>query len=48
MVLASEAKGVGVARSHGVSIDFQGTRVCALYSELDFAKRSGWARFIVA
>ena len=48
MVLASAAKGSAVARSHGVSIYFPKRKVCALYSELDFAKRSAWARFIAA
>jgi Clostripain family len=48
MVLASAAKGPGVARSHGVSIYFPKHKVCALYAELDFAKKSAWARFIAA
>jgi hypothetical protein len=48
MVLASAAKGSAVARSHGVSIYFPKHKVCALYAELDFAKRSAWARFIAA
>ena len=48
MVLASAAKGSGVARSHGISIYFPKHKVCALYAKLDFAKRNAWAKFIAA
>jgi hypothetical protein len=48
MVLASAAKGSGVARSHGVSIYFPKHKVCALYAKLDFAKKNAWAKFIAA
>jgi len=48
MVLASAAKGAAVSRSHGISIYFPKHKVCALYSELDFAKKSAWARFIAS
>jgi hypothetical protein len=48
MVLASAAKGSGVARSHGVSIYFPKHKVCALYANLDFAKKNAWAKFIAA
>jgi Clostripain family len=48
MVLVSAAKGAQVARSHGISIYFPKHKVCALYSRLDFAKKSAWAGFIAA
>jgi hypothetical protein len=48
MVLASAAKGSGVARSHGISIYFPKHKVCALYAKLDFAKKNAWAKFIAA
>jgi hypothetical protein len=48
MVLASAAKGSGVARSHGISIYFPKHKVCALYAKLDFAKKNTWAKFIAA
>jgi hypothetical protein len=48
MVLASAAKGSGVARSHGISIYFPKHTVCALYAKLDFAKKNTWAKFIAA
>ena len=48
MVLASAAKGSGVARSHGVSIYFPKHKVCALYGKLDFGKKNAWAKFIAA
>ena len=48
MVLASAAKGSGVARSHGVSIYFPKHKVCALYAKLDFGKKNAWAKFIAA
>ena len=48
MVLASAAKGSGVARSHGISIYFPKHKVCALYAKLDFARKNAWAKFIAA
>ncbi|HWZ73635.1 MAG TPA: clostripain-related cysteine peptidase [Casimicrobiaceae bacterium] len=48
MVLASAAKGSRVARSHGISIYFPKHKVCALYANLDFAKKNAWAKFIAA
>jgi hypothetical protein len=48
MVLASAAKGSGVARSHGISIYFPKHKVCPLYAKLDFAKKNAWAKFIAA
>lgn len=46
MVLAAGAKGGKEARSHGTSIYFPKKQVCRLYSGLDFAKKSAWAKFI--
>jgi hypothetical protein len=48
MVLASAAKGSGVARSHGISIYFPKHKVCALYAKLDFARKNAWAKFVAA
>ena len=46
MVLAAGAKGSKEMRSHGTSIYFPKKQVCRLYSGIDFAKKSAWAKFI--
>ncbi|HEU4439016.1 MAG TPA: clostripain-related cysteine peptidase [Methylomirabilota bacterium] len=47
-VLASEAKGRGVAHSHGLTVYFPKKTVSRLYGTLDFARKRGWASFIEA
>jgi hypothetical protein len=47
-VLASEAKGRGLAHSHGLTIYFPKKTVSRLYATLDFARKGGWATFIDA
>src|SRR4029453_11512918 len=47
-VLASEAKGRGLAHSHGLTIYFPKKTVSRLYATLDFARKGGWAPFIDA
>ena len=49
-VVASGAKGDGVANSHGVSIHFPADPsqpLSPLYGNLDFAKDGGWRKFLV-
>ena len=47
-VVASAAKGRGVAHSHGLTVYFPKKSVSRLYGTLDFARKRGWARFIDA
>lgn len=46
IVIATGAKGAGVAHSHGISIYFPKKVVSPLYSTLDFSRRGAWASFI--
>ncbi|HME93880.1 MAG TPA: clostripain-related cysteine peptidase [Methylomirabilota bacterium] len=47
-VLASAAKGQGLAHSHGLTVYFPKKTVSRLYATLDFARKGGWAAFIDA
>jgi hypothetical protein len=47
-VLASAAKGQGLAHSHGLTVYFPKKTVSRLYATLDFARKGGWATFIDA
>ena len=47
-VIASGAKGPGVANSHGLSVYFPKKRLCKLYSTLDITKKNTWDGFLKA
>ena len=47
-VVAGGWKGAGLGRSHGVAIYFPTTAVSPLYPRLDWAKATGWDRFLAA
>jgi hypothetical protein len=46
MVVKSGCKGDSVKDSRGIAIYFPATRVSPLYAELDFARKTGWGRFL--
>ena len=47
-VLAQGSKGAGLRNSHGVAIYFPTRTVSPLYARLDWAKATGWGRFLAA
>ena len=47
-VVAAGSKGAGLRGSHGVAIYFPTTAVSPLYPRLDWAKATGWDRFLEA
>jgi len=48
VVIEHGGKGRSVANSNGIAIYFPTGAVSPLYANLDFAKKSGWSRFIAA
>ncbi|HEV7243302.1 MAG TPA: clostripain-related cysteine peptidase [Thermoanaerobaculia bacterium] len=49
LVLENVAHGISVARAHGVSISFpKRNYISPTYSDLDFAKKSSWVKFLSA
>jgi hypothetical protein len=47
-VLAQGSKGADLSSSHGVAVYFPTRAVSPLYARLDWAKDTGWGRFLAA
>ena len=48
IVIESGSKGTGVQHSGGLAIYFPTVSVSTLYATLDFAKTSGWGKFLAS